>query len=160
MPFSLRAFCRDFAAPSLSELLVWLRQYETPATLADDGGEAPDLLSSFWAEARLSYDPSEASLTVRCHRAGEATFAEELADFIADVNELPSSPARTRVLEQLGATRVLVVVELPPQGVTFNGQQTAEGVVNSLVERAGGLAQRDGDGFLDPEDDSVMLAMA
>jgi hypothetical protein len=55
---------------------------------------------------------------------------------------------------------VLVVVEYPPEGVSFAGQQTVEGVVNSLVERSGGLAQRDGAGFLDEGDDSVILPLA
>jgi hypothetical protein len=164
MPFCLRAFCRDFAAPSLSELLIWLKQYETPATIVP-GTVRPeaDLLSSFWDEAQLSYDAGEAPLTVRCLRAtgpGAAAFAEELADFQADVEELPESRARARVLEQLAATRLLVLVEFPPEGVSFTGQQTAEGVVNSLVERAGGMAQHDGSGFLDPDDDSVILPLA
>ena len=162
MAFCMRAFCRDFAAPSLSELLIWLKQYEAPATLFG-GGPAPDMLSSFWEEARLSYDAREAPLTVRCLRAagpGSTAFSEELADFVADVGECPDSPARARVLEQLAATRLLVVVEYPPDGVTFTGQQTVEGIVNSLVERAGGMAQRDGAGFLDQEDDSVFLALA
>ncbi|HEX2660232.1 MAG TPA: hypothetical protein VHU40_18240 [Polyangia bacterium] len=162
MAFCMRAFCRDFAAPSLSELLVWLRQYGTPATIVGDAASI-DMLTSFWDEARLSYDAGEASLTVRCLRAsgqGSAAFADELADFTADVRECPDTPARGRVLEQLAATRLVVVVEYPPQGVTFNGQQTAEGIVNSLVERSGGMGQKDGAGFLDQEDDSVILALA
>jgi len=162
MAFCMRAFCRDFAAPSLSELLVWLRQYETPAIIVG-GGPASDLLSSFWEEARLSYDAGEAPLTVRCLRAtglGSAAFSDELADFTADVKDCPASPERTRVLEQLAATRLVVVVEYPPEGVTWNGQQTAEGIVNSLVERSGGMGQKDGAGFLDQEDDSVILALA
>lgn len=164
MAFCLRAFCRDFAAPSLSELLVWLKQYGTPATIVP-GTARPDadLLSSFWAEMQLSYDAEEAPLTVRCLRAtgAEATaFAEEVGDFVADVEELPDSKVRARVLDQLGASRLLVLVEFPPEGVSFTGQQTAEGVVNSLVERAGGMAQHDGAGFLDPDDDSVILPLA
>jgi hypothetical protein len=162
MAFCMRAFCRDFAAPSLSELLVWLRQYEAPATVLA-GVPAPDLLSSFWEEARLSYDAQQAPLTVRCLRAtglGSAAFSEELADFVADVSECPDSPVRARVLEHLAATRLVVVVEYPPDGVTFNGQQTVEGIVNSLVERSGGMGQKDGAGFLDQEDDSVILALA
>jgi len=79
---------------------------------------------------------------------------------VADVRELPDSKARAKVLEHLGATNVLVVVEYPPEGVSFTGQQTVEGVVNSLVERSGGLAQRDGEGFLDEGDDSVILPLA
>lgn len=164
MAFCLRAFCRDFAAPSLSELLVWLKQYETPATIVP-GSVRPDadLLSSFWDQAQLSYDTQEAPLTVRCLRdtgAGASAFAEELADIVSDVEELPDSKVRARVLEQLAATRLLVIVEFPPEGVSFTGQQTAEGVVNSLVERAGGMAQHDGAGFLDPDDDSVILPLA
>ena len=164
MAFCLRAFCRDFAAPSLSELLVGLKQYETPATIVP-GSVLPDadLLSSFWDEVRLSYDAAEAPLTVRCLRATGAAapaFAEELADFVSDVEELPDSKVRARVLDHLHATRLLVLVVFPPEGVSFSGQQTAEGVVNTLVERAGGLAQHDGAGFLDPEDDSVILPLA
>jgi hypothetical protein len=162
MPFCMRAFCRDFSAPSLSDLLVWLRQYETPATICG-GGSLGDLLSTFWDDVSLCYDPAEAPLRVRCLRstgAGSAAFAAEVADFVADVGELGDSPARSRVLDHLAATNVLVVVEYPPQGVSFTGQQTVEGVINSLVERAGGLAQRDGAGFLDEEDDSVFLGLA
>jgi hypothetical protein len=162
MAFCMRAFCRDFAAPSLSELLVWLRQYETPATIVA-GGATVDMLTSFWEEARFSYDAREAPLTVRCLRAtglGSAAFAEELADFTADVRECPDTPVRARVLEHLAATRLVVVVEYPADGVTWNGQQTAEGIVNSLVERSGGMGQKDGAGFLDQEDDSVILALA
>jgi len=164
MAFCLRAFCRDFAAPSLSELLLWLKQYETPATIVPgSAGPGADLLSSFWDQVQLSYDADQEPLTVRCLRAtGDtaATFKDELADFVEDVQELPDSKVRARVLEQLAATRLLVVVEFPPEGVTFSGQQTAEGVVNSLVERAGGMAQHDGAGFLDPDDDSVILPLA
>lgn len=162
MPFCMRAFCRDFSAPSLSDLLVWLKQYDTPATICG-GSSAGDLLSTFWDDVLLCYDPAEAPLRVRCLRStgnGSAAFAEELADFVADVGELPESKARTKVLDHLAATNVLVVVEYPPEGVSFKGQQTVEGVINSLVERSGGLAQRDGDGFLDEEDDSVILALA
>lgn len=158
----MRAFCRDFAAPSLSDLLVSLRQYETPVTISG-GASAGDLLSPFWQDVRLSYDVAEAPLRVRCLRgsgADAAAFAEELADFVADVRELPETPARTRVLDHLAATRVLVVVEYPPEGVSFTGQQTVEGVINCLVERSGGLAQRDGVGFLDEDDDAVILGMA
>ena len=162
MAFCMRAFCQDFSAPSLSDLLVWLKQYETPATICG-GRSAGDLLSTFWEEVLLCYDGAEAPLRVRCIRStgdGSAGFATEMADFVADVRELPDSKARANVLEHLGATNVLVVVEYPPEGVSFTGQQTVEGVVNSLVERSGGLAQRDGEGFLDEGDDSVILPLA
>src|SRR5438128_4207133 len=83
MAFCLRAFCRDFSAPSLSDLLVWLRQYETPATICG-GRSAGDLLSTFWEEVLLCYDGAEAPLRVRCMRStgdGSAAFAAEVGDF-------------------------------------------------------------------------------
>jgi len=161
MSFCMRVFCRDALSPSLSELLVWLRQYETPATISG-GSSRDDLLSSFWEEVVLSYDAEEAPLTLRCYRGsgpGGARLAEEVADFVADVGELPDSPARARVLADLRAAEALLVIEYPPEGVSFAGQQTAEGVATLFVDKTGGLAQRDGVGFLD-EDDEVILEMA
>src|SRR5216110_1890814 len=155
MPFCMRAFCRDYAAPSVSDLLVWLKEYETPVTLAG-AASSGDLLSTFWDEVFFRYAPGEGLLRVRCLRStgpGSVAFGEEVGDFVTDVGELPESPARARVLNHLAATHVLVVVEYPPEGVTFQGQQTVEGVINSLVEHAGGLGQKDGAGFLDEEDD-------
>jgi hypothetical protein len=162
MPFCARVFCRELVSPNLSELLVWLRQYGTPVTICG-GSSRDDLLSSFWDEIQLSYDPEEAPLTVRCLRAsgpGADDLAREVDDFVADVHELPESPERARVLEHLAATSALVVIEYPPAGVPLAGQQTAEGIVTVFVDRTGGLSQRDGVGFLDDDDDEVVLPMA
>src|SRR5205823_15004514 len=93
MPFSARVFCRDSATPSLSDLLVWMRQQDEPATISG-GASAGDLLSSFWHEVVLTYDAREAPFTVRCVRAdaaGGERLRAEVADFVADVSELPPS---------------------------------------------------------------------
>src|SRR6185369_1854571 len=58
MPFCTRVFCRDTTPPSLSEALFWLRQREIPVTITG-GSSQHDLLSSFWEEVELSYDPEE-----------------------------------------------------------------------------------------------------
>jgi hypothetical protein len=160
MPFSYRVFCRVFDSPSVSEVLVWLRQQEMPAVVCG-GRSAGDLLSSFWGDVELSMGTGEAPLHVRCLRAdaaGVAALAAEIADFDADVRELPDSPSRARVLADLAATRSLMIVEFPPDGGSSRAHQAAESLMTLFVERAGGLAQRDGVGFLD-EDDDVLLSL-
>ena len=77
---------------------------------------------------------------------------------MADVQELPDTPARARVLEHLAAVRSLVVVEFSTHHVSDQAEEVAGAVLALFVERAGGLAQRDGVGFLD-EDDDVVLAL-
>ncbi len=158
MPFSHRVFCRDFAPLSLSEILLWLRQHNYPVTICG-GRSAGDLLSNFWDHVDILVDPSDPPCAVYCFRADAAgvdRLTAEVADFVADVRELPASPSRDRVLDHLSVTRLLVVIEFPPEGDSPGAQETAESIAALFVERASGLAQRDGVGFLD-EDDEIIL---
>ena len=157
MPFSHRIFCRESALPSLSEVLVWLRQHDFEVKPAG-GRSGGDALSSFWEELALSIDPSEPPLTLTCARAGTTRLADEVADFAADLEELPESPNRARVLEHLVSTRALVIIEFGAQGGSGRAHYTAESIAELLVQRAGGLAQRDGEGFLD-EDDALIIRL-
>src|SRR4051794_26073078 len=159
MAFCTRVFCREAAAPPLSELLVWMRQQETPVTIVG-GRSRGDLLSTTWTEVELSYDPDEEPLTVRCHHAaspeGAAALREETADFLADLAELPPSEARDRVRLHIEAARFLVVVEFPEDGVAKRGYETNGWLMSIFVERAAGMVQCDGIGFYD-QDDEVIL---
>jgi len=160
MPFSTRVFCRESTAPTLTELLAWQRQHGTPVML-DGGRSAGDLLSPFWTEARVSYDPDEAPFVLRCHHAGDrgvgaARLREEVADFLADLGELPEDPARARVMAQLAATRFLLVVEFPAGGVGPRGYETNGWLMSLFVERAGGMVQCDGIGFYDEHDEIIL----
>jgi hypothetical protein len=155
MPFSHRIFCRETAMPSLSEVLVWLRQHDFEVKPAG-GRSAGDVLSSFWEELALSIDPSEPPLTMTCARAGTPRLVEEVADFAADVEELPESPGGARVLAHLVMARALVIIEFGPDGGSRRAHYTAESIAELLVERAGGLAQRDGEGFFDENDDLII----
>ena len=160
MPFSYRVFCRELVSPSLSEVLVWLRQSELFVSVCGGGG-SNDLLSSFWTEVELSVGDDEAPLRLRCVRAdavGAAALAAEIADFSGDVRELPESASRARVLTDLAATRALVLIEFSDDGGSPRAHAIAEVIMTLFVERAAGLAQRDGVGFLD-EDDDVLLAL-
>jgi hypothetical protein len=167
MAFSVRIFCRDQAVPSVSETVMWLHQHGRPVTLDASNGPGGagvpglDMLSSLWDRVQLSYDADEAPLTVRCLRAdaaGIGPLREELADFEADVRELPPSRGRELVLAQLGATRALVIVEQPAEGVSALGQETTDSIAALFVERSNGMVQRDGSGFHD-EDDDLVLAL-
>jgi len=161
MAFCTRVFCREAVAPPLSELLVWMRQHETPVTIV--GGQSrADLLSTSWTEVELSYDPAEEPLVVRCHHAadpaGAAALRAETGDFLEDLAELPASEARERVRGQLQATRIVVVVEFPEGGVAKRGYETNGWLMSIFVERAEGMVQCDGIGFYD-EDDEVILPL-
>jgi hypothetical protein len=159
--FSTRVFCREELAPPLSEVLLWLLQRNTPVALAS-GAAAPDLLSPFWTEAALSYDPEEPPLTLRCHRmgqpAGAARIREEVEDFLADLSELPSGAAVEQVTRHLQATRMLLIVEFPEAGVTDRGYEANGWLMALFVERAMGMVQCDGIGFYD-DDSEVILRL-
>lgn len=62
------------------------------------------------------------------------------------------------LLAHLSATRSLVVIEFSPEGGWSGAHETAASIAALFVERAAGLAQRDGVGFLD-EDDEIVLGI-
>lgn len=163
MPFSNRVFCRNLESPSLSELVVWLRQYGLEAQIRH-AQPAGDLLSSFWERVELQIGaegPAAPPMSLECLRAdatGMQRLAEALADFVTDVRELPDTSARARVLAHLAATRSLVVVEFSPAEGSDRAEVVGNAILTLFVERADGLAQRDGAGFLD-EDDDVFLSL-
>ena len=162
MAFNTRVFCREVALPSLSELLVWLRQHATPVTIVG-GASRDDLLSSFWQEAELARDGDDEAtrITIRCLRhdaRGYERFQAELADFDVDVRDLPPSSGRDRVLAQLAATRALVIVEFPEADISHSALEVNGWALNLFAMRAAGMVQTDGSGFFD-EDDDLILAL-
>jgi hypothetical protein len=176
MPFSHRAFCRISEAPSLSELLIWLRQQGHDAKISG-GPSADDLLTCYWNEVLLSTSDEDVPLRLKCLRSSTWTWtwtwtspspspstsgadpmAEVVGDFLTDVAELPPSAGRERVLQHLETTRAVLVVEFPPHDASPDSEDVAEQLTTLFAERADGLAQRDGVGFLD-EDDDLLLAL-
>lgn len=155
MAFCHRVFCRDPSSPSVSEILMWLRQHGFQAQVA----AAEDLLSAFWQRAEIAVDEGAPALGLVCLRpdaAGLRRLTEEVADFVADVRELPASAAGAQVLEHLAATRQLLVIEFPADGDAPSLERGAASIAGLFVERADGLTQRDGVGFLDEDDDLVL----
>lgn len=161
MAFATRVFCRASFAPSVSALLFWLHQHEVPAVVVG-GRSSGDLLSPFWSEIELGYDAAEPPFRVlACHADGDGAgrLREEVADFLEDLADVPPGPARDQVEKQIQATRLLIVIEFPPEGVTQRGYETNGWLMALFVENAGGMVQADGIGFYD-EDDELLLAMA
>ena len=138
-----------------------MRQQGTPVTIVG-GRSENDLLSTSWTEIELSYDADEAPFTVRCHHAadpaGALALRAEISDFLDDLGELPASEALDRVRRQIQATRFLVVVEFPEQGVSKRGYETNGWLMSIFVERGAGMVQCDGIGFYD-EDDEILLPL-
>jgi hypothetical protein len=161
MAFSTRVFCTDVTAPTLTELLGWLRQHGTPVVVVD-AHSTEDLLSPFWTATAVSYEAEEDPLVLRCHHAGDpagaAALRAELADFLEDLGELPDDDARARVIAHLAQTRFLLVVEFPAEGIGPRGYETNGWLMGLFVERAGGMVQCDGIGFYD-EDDEIILRL-
>ncbi len=159
MAFSTRVFCREPTAPTLTELIAWQRQHGTPIVLENQRAPA-ELLSPFWTEAVVSYDADEPPFVLRCHHAGDpaggARLGEEVADFLADLGELPDSAERARVMGQVRAARFLLVVEFPAGGVGARGYETNGWLMSLFVERAGGMVQCDGIGFYDENDEIIL----
>jgi hypothetical protein len=161
MAFCTRVFCRGAVAPSLSELLVHLRQNGQSAMIVG-GASSRDLLSLDWTEVALSYEDGADPLTIHCHRAGDSSGAAalraEVADFVDDLAELPPTPERDRVAAHLQASRFVIVVEFPSSGVSASGYECNGWLMNLFVSQADGLVQCDGIGFYD-EDDEIILRL-
>ena len=114
-------------------------------------------------EAPQAPDVPEVPLALKCLGSGRAlghsAMKDAVADFVADVAELPPSAGRERVLEHLAMTRSVLIVEFPPSGGGPDVEAAAECITTLFAEQADGLAQRDGVGFVD-EDDDIILALA
>lgn len=161
MAFCTRVFCRGAIPPTLSALLVHLRQHGLSAMIVG-GASSRDLLSLDWNEVSLAYEDGAEPLTIRCHHAGKTNGGSglhaEVADFLEDLTELPPSPERDRVAAHLQASRFVVVVEFPPSEVSALGYECNGWVMNLFVTQADGLVQCDGVGFSD-EDDEIILRL-
>jgi hypothetical protein len=159
MAFSARVFCRGAVAPTLSELLVYLRQHEVPSIIVG-GSSSRELLAPDWSDVALGYEDGADPLHIRCHHAGDpndaAGLRAEVDDFLVDLQELPPSPARDRVIAHLRQTRLCVVVEFPATEVPARGYQANGWLMNLFVERADGLVQFDGVGFSDENDEIIL----
>jgi hypothetical protein len=164
MAFCTRVFCREGTAPPLTEVLMWQRQHGTPVVVVG-GASADDLMSPFWSEVELSYDPEEAPFRVLCHHVGDpvgaARLREEVNDFLEDLAELPEGEggddeARARVDAHLRDTRFVMVVEFPEGGVGPAGYQANGWLMSVFVERASGMVQCDGIGFYDENDEIIL----
>ena len=97
MPYCTRVFCRGAIPPTLSDVLVYLRQHGVTALIA--GGDSQrELLSSDWSEVLLAYDAEAEPLVLRCcHQAtpeGLSRLQAEVADFLQDLDELAPGPGR------------------------------------------------------------------
>jgi hypothetical protein len=159
MAFATRVFCREGAAPTLTEVLAWQRQHGTPVMLLG-GGAAADLLSPVWSQAVVSYDAEEEPFALHCHHAsdpaGAAHLREEVSDFLEDLHELPDSEERARVMAHLQSARFVLVVEFPDDGVGPRGYETNGWLMSLFVERADGMVQCDGIGFYDVNDEIIL----
>ena len=157
--FATRVFCREGAAPTLTEVLAWQRQHGTPVMLLDAASPG-DLLSPVWAEAVVSYDADEEPFVLRCHHAsdpaGAAHLREEVGDFLDDLHELPDTDERARVIAHLRGARFVLVVEFPDHGVGPRGYETNGWLMSLFVERADGMVQCDGIGFYDANDEIIL----
>lgn len=159
MAFCTRVFCRGAVAPTLSELLVYLRQHDVPCMIVG-GSSARDLLDPDWSEAALEYEEGADPLVVRCFHAsdpaGLAGMRVEVADFLDDLEEVTPAPGRDHVIAHLRATRLVVVVTFPPMEVGPRGYEANGWLMNLFVSQAEGLVQCDGVGFSDENDEIIL----
>jgi len=60
------------------------------------------------------------------------------------------------VLDHLNNSQAVAIVEFAADGVSFAAQEAARGITMLFVNKAAGLAQRDGVGFFDEDDDVIL----
>jgi len=156
MAFCHRVFCRRPSLPIPSTLLLDLQRAGHAVRFA--GGRASDLVEPLWARVQLA-TPDEPPFQVERLQPEVGTavaLAEELADFRADVAELPPSDGRAAITALLSETRAIVRVSFPADGLGPRGETAVEALCDLLAETTDGLVQRDGEGFFDEAGDEVL----
>lgn len=156
MPYHVRAFCTSDAVPTIRAALDATRAQGVQARAHVH--EPAVLDSPEWVEFEFTYKPAKRPILVECDRdTGEDSLvAQEVLEFLTELEDLEDSPARRKVSEHLKSTRFIVCCQLLSD-IDDDGYDANALFLRYFVAHCGGLIYADLEGF--HEGDDLLLPM-
>ena len=158
MPYEIHAYCTSESAPTIRELLTWLRDEENGWGLEADAPEtgAKGLDSSRWTEFLLIYgrEGSEReSLTLGCYRntGPRSSCAGMARGRLETVAAYKDSPGKQRVMDCLSRTRFVIWCRVDNDPDRERASPVLD-LLASLLDRHGAVLDLEDEGFLADSD--------
>lgn len=129
-------------------VLAWAAEHGTPLAL-DAESRALDPAADDWIVAGIDYARGRRPFLADVKRAGgrfAPLFQQEVEEFVEQVEALPPSRARDRVLNHLARTRYLVSLEFLSD-MDDHTLAAASVFLDYFAAHHDGLVQADGEGF-------------
>lgn len=156
MPYHVRAFCTSDAVPTIRATIDGLRAEGVEARA--DVDDPAELDSPDWTGFELTYKPGKRPIPVDCDRntGDDSLAAQEVLEFLAELEDFEDSPARRKVSEHLKSTRFIVCCQLLSD-IDDDGYDANVLFLRYFVAHCGGLIYADLEGFY--EGDDLLLPM-
>lgn len=158
MPYEIHAYCTGETAPTIRELLTWLRDEEHGWGLEADAPEtgARGLDSPRWTEFFLTYGrkgSERESLTLGCYRStGPRSSCAKMASGRLDtVAGYKDSPGKLRVVDCLSRTRFVIWCRVDNDPDRERASPVLD-LLASLLDRHGAVLDLEDEGFLADSD--------
>ena len=158
MPYQIHAYCTGEAAPTIRELLTWLREEENGWGLEANAPEtrAGGLDSSRWSEFFLTYGRKGSerdSLTLGCYRNTglRSMCAKMVRDRLDTVAGYKDSPGKQHVTDCLSRTRFVIWCRVDNDPDRERASPVLD-LLACLLGRHGAVFDLEDEGFLTDSD--------
>ena len=157
MAYYFRAFCTAEQAPSLAEVLGWVRErgvtlQASPAEL-EQWGRAPVPL-------KYAQDATPFYAELNRNTGADSLCAQEASEFAEMVGEVKKAPrTRARILQHLQDTKYIVACRIDdPAGFSDAGWHAIDVLLAYFIVHSNGMIQADGQGFYEKGEIALELA--
>lgn len=157
MTYCQRVFSRGKTVPPLVELRETFVENDIEAEVTHDDGPV-DMAATDWTVIDLTYHTDRRP--VRIERVFSSENVErESKSFLAMIDDMPDTPEKKDVINQLGAAVQVYVFTVPTEDIAEAGWRMMSTAQQFFVEATDGILQVDGEGFfyLDEDTFDVLL---
>ena len=150
MAYYFRVFCTSGTVPPLPAVLAWVADRGVSLKIAQQD-LPPETGTADWGEmpvGLLYADDKPPFLAEVNRKEGENSLAaQEIDEFISQLESLKKSRKRDSVIEHLRKTQFIVVCQIPTDGFDDAGFHALDVFLAYFVVHHGGMVQADGQGF-------------
>ena len=148
MGYYMRVFCTSETIPTLAEVESEVKKVVAGARFETDDSrhEVP------WEGFEYHYNPSNQPILVELNvnDAPDSMAAEEIEEFIGEMEDVDDGPDKAQVTAHLGQTRFVICCQLLGD-ITEEGFEANDALFEFFVQKYGGMIQADGEGFYGAE---------